>query len=192
MPLTFDEIIQCEERLRQEIADRERLLGAYQLLRADAANHQSWKSTEAPVVAAVASPATAASNVQPPKSSCALAPINLPAPVARKINPALDALRSKHGGNGRTVLWAIAQMTGDYTLRDIRALLEREGYQMPHAEISVVLTRLKSRGAIEEIRPGGGRTPAVYRKPDNTATEHATTAEPAGGTEIETKSIAAE
>ena len=62
MPLTFDEITQREERLQQEIAERERLLGAYQLLRADAANHQSWKSTEAPVVAAVAPPATAASN----------------------------------------------------------------------------------------------------------------------------------
>jgi hypothetical protein len=192
MPLTFDEITQREERLRQEIAERERLLAAYRLLRTDAANHQSWKSTEALVVAAVAPPATAASNVQPPESSCAPLPISLPAPVARKINPALDALRSKHGGNGKAVLWAIEQMTGDYTLRDIRALLEREGYQMPHAEISVVLTRLKSRGAIHEIKPGGGRTPAVYRKPDNTATEHATTAEPAGGMEIETKNIAAE
>jgi hypothetical protein len=192
MPLTFDEITQREERLRQEIAERERLLAAYQLLRADAANHQSWKSTEAPVVAAVAPSATAASNVQPPDSSCAPLPISLPAPVARKINPALDALRSKHGGNGKAVLWAIKQMTGDYTLRDIRALLEREGYQMPHAQISVVLTRLKSRGEIEEIRPGGGRIPAVYRKPDNTATEHVTTVESAGGTEIETKTVVGE
>ena len=189
MPLTFDEITQREERLRQEIAERERLLSAYQLLRTDTANHQSWKSTEGPVVAAVAPAATAGSNVQPAESSCAPAPINLPAPVARKINPALAALQSKHGGNGRAVLWAIEQMTGDYTLRDIRALLEREGSQMPHAEISVVLTRLKSRGQIEEIRPGGGRTPAVYRKPDNAATEHATTAGPADCTEIETKSL---
>jgi hypothetical protein len=31
MPLTFDEITQREERLRQEIAERERLLAAYQL-----------------------------------------------------------------------------------------------------------------------------------------------------------------
>jgi hypothetical protein len=192
MPLTFDEITQREERLRHEIAERERLLAAYQLLRTDAANHQSWKSTEAAVVAAVAPPATAASNVQPAESACAPAPKNLPGPVARKINPALAALRSEHGGNGKAVSWAIEQMTGDYTLRDIRALLEREGYQMPHAEISVVLTRLKQRGEIDEIRRGGGRTPAVYRKPDNAATEHATTAEPAGGTEIETKTVVAE
>jgi hypothetical protein len=110
----------------------------------------------------------------------------------RKINPALAALRSEHGGNGRTVSWAIEQMTGDYTLRDIRALLEREGCQMPHAEISVVLTRLKTRGEIDEIRRGGGRTPAVYRKPDSAATEHARTAEPAGGTETETKTVVGE
>ncbi len=192
MPLTFDEITQREERLRQEIAERERLLAAYQLLRADAANHQSWNSTEGPVVAAVAPPAAAASNVQPAESSWAPAPINPPAPIAPKINPALPALRSGHGGNGRAVLWAIAQMTGDYTLHDIRALLEREGFQMPHAEISVVLTRLKKRGEIDEIRRGGGRTPAVYRKPDSAATEHATTAEPAGGTEIETKTVVGE
>ncbi len=192
MTLTFDEITQREERLRQEIAERERLLAAYQLLRADAANHQSWRSVEAPVVAAAEPPATAESNVQPADSSCPPAPINLPAPVARKINPELDALRSRHGGNGRAVLWAIQQMAGDYTLRDIRALLEREGYQMPHPEISVVLTRLKQRGEIAEIRPGGGRTPAVYRKPESAAAEHATTVEPAGGTEIETKTVAGE
>jgi hypothetical protein len=192
MPLTFDEITQREERLRREIAERERMLAAYQLLRADTVNHQSWELSEAPIVAAVAPPATGASNVRPPESSYAPAPINPPAPLARKINPVLAALQLKHGGNGRAVWWAIKQMTGDYTLRDIRALLEREGCQMPHAEISVVLTRLKQRGEIEEIRPGGGRTPAVYRKPDNTATEHATTAEPAGGMEIETKNIAAE
>ena len=192
MPLTFDEITQREERLRQEISERERLLAVYKLLRADAANDQSWKSTEAPVPAAVAPPETAASNVQPLEPSCAPAPISRPPPVARDINPALAAVRSQYGGSGKAVWWAIEQMTGDYTLRDIRALLEREGYQMPHAEISVVLTRLKQRGEIGEIRRGGGRTPAVYRKPDNAATEHATTAEPAGGTEIETKTVVAE
>ncbi len=192
MPLTFDEITQREERLRQEIAERERLLAAYQLLRADTVNHQSWELSEASVVATMAAPERAESNVQPADSSCVPAPVSLPAPVPRKINPELDAVRSGHGGNGRAVLWAIAQMTGDYTLRDIRALLEREGCQMPHAEISVVLTRLKSRGQIEEIRPGGGRTPAVYRKPDSAAAEHATTAEPALGTEIETKTVVSE
>jgi hypothetical protein len=48
-------------------------------------------------------------------------------------------------------------MTDDYTVGDIAALLKREGYRMPSAHVSVVLTRLKRRGEIEEISAGRGR-----------------------------------
>lgn len=61
--------------------------------------------------------------------------------------------------------WATRRMTADYTLRDLGTLLRQEGYFLTSAEISVVLTRLKGRGEIEEIKPGQGRTPAVFRKP---------------------------
>ncbi len=58
-------------------------------------------------------------------------------------------------------------MTDDYSLRDIAALLEREGAPIDSPEISVVLTRLKARGEIEEIRPSAGPHPALFRKPEN-------------------------
>jgi hypothetical protein len=63
------------------------------------------------------------------------------------------------------VQWAIDRLTGDYTLKDIYALLTREGYHIRSAEISVILSRLKTRGKIAEIRCGNGRTPSIFRKP---------------------------
>ena len=65
------------------------------------------------------------------------------------------------------VKWAIQRMTDDYSLRDIAALLEREGRPMGGSEISVVLTRMKCRGEIQEITRGHGPIPAVFRKPEN-------------------------
>ena len=62
------------------------------------------------------------------------------------------------------IRWAIEQLTGDYTLQDIQALLTREGRRVKSAEISVVLSRLKSRGKITEIRCGIGRKPSIFRK----------------------------
>jgi hypothetical protein len=56
-------------------------------------------------------------------------------------------------------------MTEDYTLRDIEAFLKRQGVGTGTDAISVVLTRLKGRGDIEEVRSGGGRKATVYRKP---------------------------
>ena len=71
----------------------------------------------------------------------------------------------------------------DYTLTDIAALLRREGYPMGSAEISVVLTRLKGRGEIEEIRRGGGRTPAVFRKPESPAPQESEMTDATGESE---------
>jgi hypothetical protein len=75
--------------------------------------------------------------------------------------PGLPAFlrQNSYGGIGRCVAWAIENMTEDYTLRDIEAFLKREGAGISTDAISVVLTRLKGRGDIEEIRRGGGGRP---------------------------------
>jgi predicted transcriptional regulator of viral defense system len=83
------------------------------------------------------------------------------------MHPELRAIRYGFGNNGNIVSWAIQRMTHDYSLRDIAALLEREGSEIKSSEISVVLTRLKSRGKIKEIKRGSGPIPAVYRKPES-------------------------
>jgi hypothetical protein len=70
---------------------------------------------------------------------------------------------NSHGSIGRRVAWAIGNMTEDYTLRDIEAFLKRQGVGTSTDAISVVLTRLKGRGDIEEVCRGGGRKAAVYR-----------------------------
>ena len=178
MPLTLEEITHREEALHQEIAERERLLFAYQLIRAD----RVTPSGLAPVLAL---PPAAAG--QPPA-----APVNQPAPVAPKINPALHALRSGYGGNGKAVWWAIQQMTEDYSLRDIAALLKREGWAIRSAEISVVLTRLKTRREIEEIQAGRGRRATVYRKPASVPAPEAETMDLTAVTESTTELAAAE
>src|SRR5204863_8129597 len=91
-----------------------------------------------------------------------------------------------YGGKDNGVWWAIQQMTEDYSLRDIDALLEREGSAMRSAEISVVLTRMKKRGQIEEIKWGRGRRGSVYRKPASAAAPEAETINLSGGTESTT------
>jgi hypothetical protein len=88
-------------------------------------------------------------------------------PPPPKINPELEKLRHGHGGDSRVVKWAIARMTDDFSLTDIAALLKRENYSRKGSKISVVLTRLKGRGEIQEIKCGSGANPAVFRKPEN-------------------------
>ena len=95
------------------------------------------------------------------------APAALPAKAVEKpyLHPELATLGGSFGDNGKIVSWAIQQMTEDYTVRDIAALLAREGSSMSSAKLSVVLSRLKNRGEIEQITPGRGRRPGIFRNP---------------------------
>ena len=170
MPLTIDEIVEHEERLCREIVERECLLAAFKVLHGHVANGQGPKSLEIgslisaliPSCSAVALPEqTAELPAAPPP---ALPP---PPPPKRYIHPELEAIGSRFGNGTKIVRWAIQRMTDDYSLRDIAALLKREGYPMKPAEISVVLTRLKSRAEIEEIKRASGPIPAIFRKPEN-------------------------
>lgn len=181
MPLTLEEITQCEEGLRWEIAERERLLAAYQLIRADRANPVSAASN------LVLAPAATVHRLED-RAESSPAPVNQPALIVPKINPALAALGSGFGCNGRAVSWAIQQMTEDYTVNDIAALLKREGFKMRGAEISVVLTRMKGRGQIEEISSGRGRRASVFRKPENVTPQETETIDPTRETESKAES----
>ena len=183
MPLTLEEITQCEEGLRWEIAERERLLAAYQLIRADRANPVSAASN---LVLAPAAPVHRLED----RAESSPAPVNQPALIVPKINPALAAvLSSGFGCNGRAVSWAIQQMTEDYTVNDIASLLKREGFKMRGAEISVVLTRMKGRGQIEEISSGCGRRASVFRKPENVTPQETETIDPTRETESKAESL---
>jgi hypothetical protein len=183
MPLTLDEIVEHEERLRQEIVERECLLAAFKVLHGYAANGQSPKSMELGSLVSALAPAAPAIPLQEPAGTPVLDPMNPPAsaPVTRYIHPDLAVFGSQSGSNGKIVSWAIQRMTEDYSLRDIAALLEREGRPMRSSEISVVLTRLKSRGGIEEVKPGSGPIPAVYRKPENATSPETETADQTDG-----------
>jgi hypothetical protein len=74
-------------------------------------------------------------------------------------------MRYGYGGSRKVVAWAIRQMKEDYDLHDIGALLAREGCRLETAKISVVLSRMKANGTIEEVAPGHGRRGAIFRKP---------------------------
>lgn len=169
MPLTLDEIVEHEERLRREIVERECLLAAFKVLHGYAANGQSPKSMELSSIASALVPSAANLSLAEPATQAAPAQAKLPAPPppAPYIHPELNAIGSRHGRGTEIVRWAIQRMTDNYTLREIAALLEREGRPMTSAEISVVLTRLKNRGEVEEIKPGSGRTAAIFRKPES-------------------------
>ena len=197
MSLTIDEIVEYQDRLRREIVERECLLAAFNVLHGYVASDRAPKSLElGSLVSAFASASPAhtpggssapsldaksytlqgssfpePATELPPAPAAAVLP---PQPyVPPYVHPELKALASGHGSNGRIVSWAIKQMKDDYSLRDISALLKREGRPMRSADISVVLTRMKSRGEIEEIEPGNGPIPAVYRKPENATSPEA-------------------
>ena len=166
MPLTLDEIMEHEERLRREIVERECLLAAFKVLHGYAANNQSPKSMELSSLAwAFAPPPITLPLEEPTAPPPAPAALPQPPPEPRYVHPELAAIGNHFGSKGEHVRWAIQRLTHDYTLNDIYDLLKREGGGMYPAEISVVLTRLRNRGQIEEVTRGAGRTPAVYRKP---------------------------
>lgn len=167
MSLTIDEIVEYQDRLRREIVERECLLAAFNVLHGYVASDRAPKSLE--LGSLVSALARSSPGVSFPELATELptAPALPPEPpVQRYMHPELKGLDTHlHGSYGRIVAWAIKQMKDNYSMRDIAALLEREGCPMGPANISVVLTRLKSRGEIEEIERGSGPIPAVYRKP---------------------------
>jgi len=193
MPLTLDEIMQHEERLRREIVERECLLAAFKVLHGYAANGQGPKSMELGSLVSALAPSTPDVALQGLAASLPGATAVLPAqaPVPRYMHPELRAMKNRFGNNGEIVSWAIQRMTHDYSLRDIAALLEREGSEIKSSEISVVLTRLKSRGAIEQIKRGSGPIPAVYRKPESTTPPETETTDPIRSAESTTGATAA-
>jgi hypothetical protein len=168
MPLTLDEIVEHEERLRREIVERECLLAAFKVLHGHVANGQGPKSLElGSLVSALTPPRRAVASPEQTAESPATPPPPPGHPPKPYIHPELEAIGSRFGNGTKIVRWAIQRMTVDYSLRDIAALLEREGRPTRSSEISVVLTRLKSRGEIEEIQRSSGPIPALFRKPEN-------------------------
>jgi hypothetical protein len=127
MPLTLDEIVRYQERLQTEIVERECLLASLKILHNYAANGDSPKSFELSLLSSVLPSATlrlGTTAEQLPAPSPPPPPPEPPKPYVKPyIHPELDVLRDNVG----RVRWAIQRMTNDYSLRDIRALLEREG-----------------------------------------------------------------
>ena len=157
--MTFEEITAREADLRHEIAERKQLLGAYQLIRAD-----RGKTATAPCDAVAgheAKPEALPGPAAPPLASVP------PVPVLSETN--LAALGKGYGGGIRVATWAIRQMTGDFTVRDLAAALRQAGAPMGVSKLSVIVNRMKDEGKIAEVATGRGRTPSVFH-----ATEHTT------------------
>jgi hypothetical protein len=173
MNLTLDEIATHRARLREEIMERECLLAAFDVVEKYAASGHRPKSMQLGSLLSALLPSRPAVELKelstsatptslPPPARAALPPTP---PVERYVHPELKALRyNLHGRNSNLVRWAIQRMKEDYSLHDIGAMLEREGAPVRPPEISVVLTRLKARGEIEEIKRSAGPHPAIFRK----------------------------
>ena len=171
MTLSLDELTQCEDRLQAEIVERECLLAAVRVLRSHAAKGQSLSSLALGVLgSALLHGPQKAMVIESTPTKDAPQPAALPPPPPpppRYVHPDLSHYRfHSHGGDSEAVRWAIKRMTGDFSLTDIAALLKREGGFLQNSQISVVLTRLKSRGELEEIARSQGPKPAVFRRPD--------------------------
>ena len=167
MTLTLDEIEERKEQLRQEILERECLLAALNVLHKHACGDRTTRPIDvsAFLPALLGSPRAALPAKEVPLLESAPVPAPRPPLPEPYIHPELKGFWNRHGGSTATVLWAINRLSGDYTLNDIHALVAREGRLLQKAEISVILTRLKRQRKIVEIRPGNGRKPAVFHKP---------------------------
>lgn len=175
MNLTLTEIATHRTRLRQEIMERECLLAAFEVVEKYAANGHHPDSLQLSGMVSSLLPSRLLDQVKevPTPATPAPAPVALPEKAREKpyVHPELEALFDCLGSNGKIVSWAIQRMTEDYTIRDIATLLEREGSWMSSAQLSVVLTRMKNRGEIEQITRGRGRRPAIFRGPGRAAVE---------------------
>lgn len=167
MSITLDQIAEFEERLRAEIVQRECLLAALGVFRTYSAKGQWPESLDlGSLTSALVRPVhnLAAEPVSLPVPS---SPVSLPpAPPAKPYrHPELEQLTHHFATNVAIVRWAIGRMTENFSVTDIRKLLEREGWQMAGSKISVVLTRMKNQGEIEEIEQAHGPIGAIFRKP---------------------------
>ena len=124
----------------------------------------------------------------PAPAPAALPPVP---PPERYVHPELKDWGFKaHGAQTNLVRWAIARMPDDYSSQDIVALLKREGEWLQAPEVSVVLTRMKRRGEIEEIRRSAGPHPALFRKPASPASPADTSDDSVANTETTATSAA--
>jgi hypothetical protein len=171
MTLTIDEVLRCEERLQTEIVERECVLAAIKVLKEHAHKGQSLTGLDSGVLgwALQRSPATKTLLLE----ATAEPAVPKPAPALPRpkpyIHPELESLSGgMYGRDTRVVSWAIARMSEDFTLNDISKLLKREGSGILNAQISVVLTRLKRNGRIQEVKCGRGPNASVFRKPEST------------------------
>jgi hypothetical protein len=172
MHVTLDQIIAGEERLEREILERECLLAATRVLRGHMKGKPGSTSVEVGMLGSLVATPTA---VALPKESIELllddstptaaAPLPAPPRVERYMHPELKAIGTCFGCTSEAVYWAVQRMTADYTVRDILALLRREGYRITSAQASTVLLRMKARNEIECIRSIYG-SPCVFRKPE--------------------------
>ena len=168
MTITLDEIVDHRDRLRREIVERECLLAAFDVLHGYMAKGHPPQSMElGALVATLGRPAPLLPLEPALLPTPEPAALPAPPPVPPYIHPELEAIGHCHGRNGLLVRWAIDRMTTDYSLHDIAALIRREGSWIRNAEISVVLTRMRTRGEIKEIRRGAGPIPALFRKPES-------------------------
>lgn len=186
MTLTLEEIVQHEERLETEIMDRECLLAAFRVLHRHAANGKSPKMPDLALLGSVIPLPALNVPLLLPKTEAAPA---LP-PVQPYMHPELEVIGWGYGSAGKVVWWAIQRMTNDYSVQDIAALLQREGYLLKSPEISVALTRFKRRGQIEEMEWGCGRRATIFHKPETAASPITEAINPTGDT-ISTAVLAA-
>ncbi|MEP7248738.1 MAG: hypothetical protein ABI787_03045 [Spartobacteria bacterium] len=171
MTTTLNEIATHRAHLHGEIMERECLLAALDVFEKYAASGHAPRSIELGSLVSTLLPSRSAIEVKELPTSAAAPPAAaaLPPkpPVERYMHPELKiACGTFQGSYTRCVQWAINRMTEDYSLHDISALLLREGAPLGSSKISVVLSRMKGRGEIEEIRRGEGPIPALFRKPE--------------------------
>ncbi len=83
----------------------------------------------------------------------------------------------KASGNSDGVLsvavhGAIAQMSGQYTYRDVIAGAEQDGYKFkaknPRSAVTTILNKMVQRKEIQLVTEGKGGQPSVYRNPSRT------------------------
>ena len=168
MNLALEEIATHCSRIRQEIMEREIVLAAFDVVEKYAANGHAPKSMRLDSFVSVLLPSKPTLELKEASIPATAAPPALP-PAPRPepyIHPELKAIGIRHGSKSQAVSWAIEQMSDDYSLRDLYALLTREGFDITPGQVSVVLTRLKDRHEIEEVKHGYGPAPAVFRKPE--------------------------
>ena len=165
MSITPEQITELEERLRTEIVQRECLLAALGVFRTYSAKGQWPESLDLGLLtSALVRPVHDLPSERPPLPAPAPASLPPAPPPKPYIHPELEELTKHSRTNVAIVRWAIARITEDFSVADIRKLLEHEGYSLGGPQISVVLTRMKNQGEIEEIESPRGRLGAIFTK----------------------------